>query len=503
MTAVHIFRRRRLGLSHSWHWLWLWFLSIPCQALTLGDLAVSSSTSPSFTASLPFSDDKPVRLWDLQTRIATDAEYAQWGLQMPQVVRELRVRVIPASQAVGYVELYSLTPLSQSNFDLLVWASYAGQTMLTHYKVGLQDLPSLIKGQTLSTSQAFSPTWSAAQSGPKPLHEKSTQLALSKTTLTPAVATRNTEQDERIANRVSTSTPNPSVAETIATPTVTAVINGTPSSAQTARTSSNRSWGVSSLVLLFSVVLFLFGFLLGRQRHHGETALNTNTAGIRKSKGWPMLMASKGSRLSKTQSMPRGTHDRNTLHTQPQARGFGVMQSNPCVEHPLPVAASAAAFAMPFIQTTTPRARTQTSIAASNITEPATAPEAPTVVPEAIKLPAEKMTPSQAVHNMAPENTQSFEAIEVTAPPANNVASVTVVSRTPATALPTPRRAVIPGHITKARKTKSTGNANIALAKIYLSMGDPTTAQMVLQQVLEQGSEEEKVMAEQLIQEMV
>jgi hypothetical protein len=138
--------------------LWLGLLSLPAQALSLGNLTVSSNASPSFTASLPFSDDKPVRLPELQTRLATDAEYAQWGMQMATAVRELRLRVVPASQTVGYVELYSPTALSQDSFDLLVWASYAGQTMLTHYKVVVQDVPSLIKGKTLSISQPSSNT---------------------------------------------------------------------------------------------------------------------------------------------------------------------------------------------------------------------------------------------------------------------------------------------------------------------------------------------------------
>jgi FimV-like protein len=80
---------------------------------------------------------------------------------------------------------------------------------------------------------------------------------------------------------------------------------------------------------------------------------------------------------------------------------------------------------------------------------------------------------------------------------------MTVVARTPATALPTPGLASVPGRSKKAGKAKSLGDSNIDLAKIYMSMGDPTTAQMLLQQVMEQGSAAEKAQAEQLMQEMV
>jgi FimV-like protein len=52
------------------------------------------------------------------------------------------------------------------------------------------------------------------------------------------------------------------------------------------------------------------------------------------------------------------------------------------------------------------------------------------------------------------------------------------------------------------RKTKSAADSHIDLAKIYLSMGDPTTAQMVLQQVLAHGTEAERAQAEKLMQEM-
>jgi Tfp pilus assembly protein FimV len=104
--AMHITQRRGHSLKACLLWLWLCLLGMPSHALTLGDLAVSSSAAPSFSASFPFSDDRPVRLAEMQARVATRGEYARWGYPVPSVLRELRVRVVPASETVGYVELY-------------------------------------------------------------------------------------------------------------------------------------------------------------------------------------------------------------------------------------------------------------------------------------------------------------------------------------------------------------------------------------------------------------
>ena len=114
--------------------------------------------------------------------------------------------------------------------------------------------------------------------------------------------------------------------------------------------------------------------------------------------------------------------------------------------------------------------------------------------------PPHDATPQESLHSMEVADL----ALEPEASaPINPVASVTIVARPPATALPTPGLSANKGRATKAQKTKSAGNANIDLAKIYLSMGDPATAQMVLQEVMQQGTEAEKTLAEQLMQEMV
>lgn len=82
-------------------------------------------------------------------------------------------------------------------------------------------------------------------------------------------------------------------------------------------------------------------------------------------------------------------------------------------------------------------------------------------------------------------------------------ATVSAVSRVSAAALPTPGLATGQPRGRKTGTAKSAGSANIDLAKIYLSMGDPSTAQMVLQQVMEQGTDIEKAAAEQLLQGIV
>ena len=79
--------------------------------------------------------------------------------------------------------------------------------------------------------------------------------------------------------------------------------------------------------------------------------------------------------------------------------------------------------------------------------------------------------------------------------PAN---SVGMGLRTPATALPTPGLQTF-GTSRKVRKARSTETENIDLAKIYLSMGDPATARLLLEQAFDKGSDTEKALAHQLL----
>lgn len=88
------------------------------------------------------------------------------------------------------------------------------------------------------------------------------------------------------------------------------------------------------------------------------------------------------------------------------------------------------------------------------------------------------------------------------APALHAQATSSVMVRKPASALPTPGLAHASVHSRKTGQTKSAAHANIDLAKIYLSMGDPSTAQMLLQQVIEQGNEAEKTTASQLLKNM-
>lgn len=79
---------------------------------------------------------------------------------------------------------------------------------------------------------------------------------------------------------------------------------------------------------------------------------------------------------------------------------------------------------------------------------------------------------------------------------------MTPVTKASATALPTPGLTVPAQPSLPSDEGKSAGQAHIDLAKIYLSMGDPSTARMVLQEVIQEGSASEKSMAQQLIQQM-
>ncbi len=395
--------------------LWLGLLSSPGHALTLGDLAVSSRPAPSFNASLPFSDDKTVRLSELQTRIATDAEYAQWGLQMPKDVRQLRIRVVPASKTVGYIELYSLNPLTQDSFDLLVWASYAGQTILTRYKVVLLDMPSLIKGKTLSAS-------SAAQTQQTPTtYAKAKKAQAAPVNQAPSPALNASEpgtssQDTPTSSTNVEATASESAAPEIRsaaseTPPPTAAIAATSEAASeitdSPSTGTDRGWGISGWVIASSAILFLLGFLMGKRRNRAHTV------------------------------SPASTPAQNNTAAHEDA----------VVAHP--------------------------------------SAKPSTMTPAAVDSPSTgvKQTPPAEV---------SAHGVHITS-----------ASRPPSTALPTPGLLASRGRPIKRQQIKSAGNANIDLAKIYLSMGDPSTAQMVLQQVMEEGTEVERTAARQLLQEMI
>lgn len=515
--------------------LWLGLLSLPAQALILGNLTVSSNASPSFTASLPFSDDKPVRLPELQTRLATDAEYAQWGMQMASAVRELRLRVVPASQTVGYVELYSPTSLSQDNFDLLVWASYAGQTMLTHYKVVVLDVPSLIKGKTLSMSQ---PSSTARQS--KGLPAKSELAAPPKTNASAevppsALAQPNTSPslpDVPGSKLPDTVQPTASAQPASLPPAMAVVAASQPALGVAENTSSIFS--SSGVIVLFSLMLFLFGYWMGRLRRtsstHKPPALDDPASAMaavnldKPSAGpglqaphWPTRPPESPLRApvlnAQLLQQPLPVSDVPTTHnTVLPTQAEPVLTSHAAIEVPQPAHAPHPAFA-----SKTTEAERSPGSGTSHMTPTATAaPEGQdnsewpanthpaSFATHTDVLPA-TVVPSQALRlNAEPVvSGELSDWVPTSTPPSNSVAPVAVVARTPATALPTPGLVSVSGRTKKAGKTKSLGDSNIDLAKIYMSMGDPTTAQLLLQQVMEQGTAAEKAQAEQLMQEMV
>lgn len=554
MTPMHALARR----TCSGVCLCLGLLSLPAHALSLGNLTVSSNASTSFTASLPFSDDKPVRLPELQTRLATDAEYAQWGMPMAPVVRELRVRVVPASQTVGYVELFSPTALSQDNFDLLVWASYAGQTMLTHYKVSLQDVPSLIKGKTLSTSQAPASTWPGQDVSPKAWRDKPPKAASApKASVSASASVQASVPPPAAALPLEPLPLKPSAApaptEVVSAspsaqpakpPSVSAAVNASPPT--TADAQADSIWGSGALLLVFSLVLFLFGFLVGRMR--SQPATHSLPGLSRHAAVSPSLSSARPPATPRrpTPAMPPGAQPfMPVFNTLPliQPLPIAPLPVSPLPVSPLPVSPLPTPFTpvqpakaeapLPDPQPT----QTLKPAAIADLAPPMPAPELPIVseAPAAV-LPSE-VPETPAVAATVDARNESAQApletivtppappepaaprlhaepvdvdvdevsaqVPVASPPSNPVAAVTVVARTPATALPTPGLASGAGRTRKAGKTKSAGDSNIDLAKIYLSMGDPTTAQMVLQQVMEQGTEAEKAQAEQLMQEMV
>jgi FimV-like protein len=474
--------------------LWFALLSLTSHALTLGSLTVSSSESPSFTASLPFSDDNPVRLPELQTRLASDSEYAQWGLSVPPVARELRVRVVPASQTVGYVELYSLTPLSQNNFDLLVWASYSGQTVLTHYKVYLQPVPSLIKGKTLSTSQGFSPLWRPpiavqryAAEKPKKSVQPSKLPVVTELPLPDGQKTQDSPPMESIRTSAPEAPP-PHLGQMSNPAPLTAAVNGTMAPPPPASATTDHALGMGGLLLVFSLVLFLFGFLVGRQRNE-QTNHNKPLNSARRVTGpavnfvapqriHPIRNSHASTMKSRAEKKPTTGHFSAMPFIQPQA-----------IVTPVPPPS----FAPP-----TDTARPPNAIIDRPDPSPAIVETEPTIAPKVLAEPVTQPLPE--IRSAKPVD--MTDVMPVAAPPPNPVTSMAVVARTPATALPTPGFAQVSGRQRKPGKTKSAGDSNIDLAKIYLSMGDPATAQMVLQQVMEQGTEAEKAVAEQLMQEM-
>ena len=387
-------------------------LSPPSHALSLGGLAISSRTAPHFSASVPFSDNHPVRLSELQTRIATDAEHAQWGLQQPpSEIRHLRIRVVPASKTVGYIELYSLTPLSQESFDLLIWASYAGQTILTQYKVALLDLPTLIEGKTLSASHT--PTAKPA------LSAKSTKLN--------SVTEISTDLSQQVSpqENLKSIPPAPqampiSVMET----QVSSVPRPTSTSpADKGLVKADQTWtedlpSIYGLVIGCCLLVFLIGFLLGKRP---QTAIQASTSAA---------------------PNKRDASLRSPVQAPTQAGASG---------------------------------------------QPAVPPHSTSEF-----LITERFVPVDAVATV----------VHPTAMAAESAGRITSASKACATALPTPGlRMPAQRHMPDDRE-KSAGKANIDLAKIYLSMGDPSTAQMVLQEVIQEGSESEKAIAQQLLKQM-
>ncbi len=446
---MHIAKWRWPSLKPSFVWLWFCLLSMPSHALTLGDLAVSSSAAPSFSASFPFSDDRPVRLTEMQARLATRGEYARWGYPTPAVLRELRVRVVPASETVGYVELYSPVPLSQNNFDLLVWSTYAGQTTMTHYRVSLNEVPSLIKGKALSSAQVLTPT-SRAETPAVALAEKPKKNArTSKATV--AAATASSDTVKQVDTELTTAEiiwvqDQPLPAQEPVNPTpIAAAVNGSASDSKMVQASqadapslllaadarppslvskdSDSEFNTGGAILVSSLVLFLIGFLVGRLR---------------------------GNRIK-------------TVHPASSERA--------AAEHHDKAAARAS----------------QRSVDSELFgSVPATAF-------------SHALSPERPRWRDGPH--EDLAPMVMTAP-VRHAQGSSVIARKPASSLPTPGLAHGIGRSRKTSQTKSAAHANIDLAKIYLSMGDPSTAQKLLQQVMEQGNEAEKDTATQLLNEM-
>jgi FimV-like protein len=460
-------------------WLWLCLVGAQCQALTLGDLAVSSHPSPNFIASVPLMDDSGIRVSDLMTRVATDAEYAQWGLQAPQVLRELLFRIVPTSQSVAYLELYSTSTLSQSSFDLLVWASYAGQTSLTSYKVQLQDLPSLIKGKTLYTSpsKGWRPTQARAplKDNPKPSPPTHSALTGQAKTVTPADGVIQ-------STAASTWAPQERTTDIVRTQVARPLPKMTPETPQKQAHPTDDTSGIAGLAVVFSLVLFCFGFLVGRLRNTkaktpGHSALPPQSLSALAIRGTspaiipsPALWPQSKTGSQKVPPVSSGSLDKQAFIFQPIASETAKPQ-----QPPIPVTESKS---QTIIETSTAQE--------IEIVSAKTAQQSPDAV-----VIVEKNAHD---HDHAQYDVQVLvEPIKVE--PAN---SVGMGLRTPATALPTPGLQTF-GTSRKVRKARSTETENIDLAKIYLSMGDPATARLLLEQACDNGSDTEKALAHQLL----
>jgi FimV-like protein len=469
-------RRTKTGVMLAWFWLGL--LGAQCQALTLGDLAVSSRPSPNFIASVPLVDQSGIRVSDLMTRLATAAEYAQRGLQAPEVLRELRVRIVPASQTLAYLEFYSTSTLSQSSFDLLVWASYAGQTSLTSYKVELQELPSLIKGKTFNASPSLSQGWRQTQPGselkdkhasPPPIN---TPLAeRSRTDAAPDVDFQSTSGSKRGQEPMALAIDPLPVERPLA---------DTP----TAKTSKDvlqpsDPMAITGLAIVLSLTLFVVGFLLGR--------------------------------LRKSQKMQRCS----TLNPQSDsAKALGKSSLSPkqptalwphakVASETVPAASTASSVKTPVFLT--PLSKQHQKGQSSSTPQPLAK-----VTPQAIVATPPPQAVGTLVDRPAQEALESLVLDEKNADPHHEMqAPVEPITaelahpagmglRAPATALPTPGFQAF-GAPRKVKKAKSAETEKIDLAKIYLSMGDPATARLLLEQAFDSGTDTEKASAQELM----
>lgn len=478
--AMHVLARTGLALAGLGLGL-LGLLGLPVHALSLGNLTVSSNASPSFTASLPFSDDKPVRLPELQTRLATDAEYAQWGLPMSPVVRELRVRVVHASQTVGTVELFSLKRLPQDHFDLLVWASYAGQTSLTHYKVHVLDLPSSVKGKTLSTSKAALPSTSQVSAQGKtpstaPLLPPTASIKPSPEAETagPASAPPSLNDQKMEASQAMPEAPSAAPGDS--------PVQASTQTLPTDQVPSDAAYSTASVLGGLALCVFVMGFFMGRLRQGSRKAIAASS---------PVHAVKAPSQTSPAAVMPSDSDGKTHAPALSPAPVASPAEASKSMENLLKaenIMASPNTLSMPAAsdQWMPPPERAQV-----NTPSQRQAPGSSLTTPPRERLAAEAI-----------ENTAAQSLVEFTSAPAPDLASTNLLPRKPATALPTPKLAQGNSRARKMRKTKSAADSHIDLAKIYLSMGDPTTAQMVLQQVLAHGTEAERAQAEKLMQEM-
>jgi len=353
--------------------------SIP-QALTLGDLTTSSITASKFNASMPFSDDKTVRLDQLQARIATESEYRQWGIPSSKVLEQLQLRVTPVSATVGYVEFMAPSALSQNEFDLLVWTRYGQHSALKLFKVKLNNVPSLIKGTVLSMSEVRTSSPIASGKWIQKREEKSqgstsnnidaARIAtettnVSRKTLPPQFSSSALKLSEAIEpTRINNSTP-PSTEE----PPQLHQIEPT----WIEKNMPHLSWAGASGLLVFAIGLVI-GRLSHRKNKHSLQGNETAASSAHKKDPSQAVMSASISTSIHNTSSPRGSATLSTFD------------------------------------------------------------------------------------NLYPNN-----------------------------------------RLTKNHSEKTRGQTNIDLAKIYLSMGDPSTAQMLLSEVIAQGDEDEKKIANQLL----